>query len=346
MLHDAFEAKKRMNPHVTDDTPIDAMLDAARDAGATGGKICGAGGGGYLLIACSPRTSGRRCASSLEAMGGQFAPFDFDPNGVRARRGDEIWTPPPRDRGSAVRACSTATGRSTSRSTTSTDPDELVLIPGSAAAIRRLREDLGLGIVDRDQPGERGSRLALARRSSMRIHERLRSMLAARGRDGRCGARVPACRPRMGALSQAADRAWPSRQPSGSGSIPTDAFVVRRSRRGHGHGSGDRGHDDPRAHGPRTRTRSSALAGTPTTSSPTSPQPSLSSRGSCSGEPATQATSRGHHVSDEGVPPRRRRLPAAKPPTRCRPPAIACLDDIVAAADRPRRRAPRPAARC
>jgi D-glycero-alpha-D-manno-heptose-7-phosphate kinase len=92
MLHEAFESKKRMNPHVTDDTPIDAMLEAARAAGATGGKICGAGGGGYLLIACSPEARAK-VRASLEAMGGQFAPFDFDPQGVRVRRGDEIWSP-------------------------------------------------------------------------------------------------------------------------------------------------------------------------------------------------------------------------------------------------------------
>ncbi len=92
LLHDAFESKKRMNPHVTDGTPIDAMLEAAREAGATGGKICGAGGGGYLLIACSPDVRAQ-VRASLESMGGQFAPFDFDPQGVRARRGDETWTP-------------------------------------------------------------------------------------------------------------------------------------------------------------------------------------------------------------------------------------------------------------
>ena len=40
-----------MNPHIAEDTPIEAMLAAARDAGAYGGKVCGAGGGGYLLLA-------------------------------------------------------------------------------------------------------------------------------------------------------------------------------------------------------------------------------------------------------------------------------------------------------
>jgi D-glycero-alpha-D-manno-heptose-7-phosphate kinase len=92
LLLEAFESKKRMNPHVTEDTPIDAMLVAARAAGATGGKICGAGGGGYLLIACSPDVRAD-VRASMEAMGGQFAPFDFDPQGVRARRGDETWSP-------------------------------------------------------------------------------------------------------------------------------------------------------------------------------------------------------------------------------------------------------------
>jgi len=94
MLRDAFESKKRMNPHVAEETPIEAMLDAAHDAGASGGKICGAGGGGYLLIASDP---GARptVRAALEALGGQFAAFDFDRQGVRARRGDRVWTPLP-----------------------------------------------------------------------------------------------------------------------------------------------------------------------------------------------------------------------------------------------------------
>ncbi len=92
MLREAFESKKRMNPHIADETPIEAMLDAAGSAGATGGKICGAGGGGYLLIATPPeaRASVR---AALETMGGQFAPFEVDPEGVRARRGDRHWAP-------------------------------------------------------------------------------------------------------------------------------------------------------------------------------------------------------------------------------------------------------------
>jgi D-glycero-alpha-D-manno-heptose-7-phosphate kinase len=92
MLDDAFESKKRMNPRVAEGTPIESMLSAARDAGATGGKICGAGGGGYLLIAGPPAVR-PRVRARLEGMGGQFAPFAFYPGGVRARRGDRVWTP-------------------------------------------------------------------------------------------------------------------------------------------------------------------------------------------------------------------------------------------------------------
>jgi D-glycero-D-manno-heptose 1,7-bisphosphate phosphatase len=60
------------------------------------------------------------------------------------------------------------------------DPDELVLIPGSAAAIRRLREDLGLGIVVVTNQANVGRGL-LSTAQLDAIHERLRSMLAAEG---------------------------------------------------------------------------------------------------------------------------------------------------------------------
>jgi D-glycero-alpha-D-manno-heptose-7-phosphate kinase len=92
MLRDAFSAKQLMNPFVAVDTPIESMLSAARAAGATGGKICGAGGGGYLLIYCRP-SSRAAVRTRLEGMGGQIARFAFFPRGVRASRGDEVWAP-------------------------------------------------------------------------------------------------------------------------------------------------------------------------------------------------------------------------------------------------------------
>jgi len=91
-LRDAFRAKRRMNPHIAEHTPIEAMLAVAQAAGATGGKICGAGGGGYLLLYCRP-TAQPTVRTELERLGGQFAPFAFSPVGVRARQGDDVWLP-------------------------------------------------------------------------------------------------------------------------------------------------------------------------------------------------------------------------------------------------------------
>ena len=92
MLHEAFLAKKQMNPHIAEGTPIEEMLGAARSAGAAGGKICGAGGGGYLLIAASAEAQ-PAVRAALEGLGGQFASFGFRDRGVRATRGSVVWAP-------------------------------------------------------------------------------------------------------------------------------------------------------------------------------------------------------------------------------------------------------------
>jgi D-glycero-alpha-D-manno-heptose-7-phosphate kinase len=92
MLREAFESKKLMNPRVSEGTPVDRLLAVASDAGASGGKICGAGGGGYMLLACRPdRQPAVRTA--LEALGGRFAEFAFRAHGVEAHAGGRMWRP-------------------------------------------------------------------------------------------------------------------------------------------------------------------------------------------------------------------------------------------------------------
>jgi D-glycero-alpha-D-manno-heptose-7-phosphate kinase len=94
LLHEAYESKKRMNPHIAEGTPIEGFFEAARGAGALGGKICGAGGGGYLLLYCRPPEQAA-VRSALEALGGRFASFSFRPTGVEATLGDRVWRPQP-----------------------------------------------------------------------------------------------------------------------------------------------------------------------------------------------------------------------------------------------------------
>jgi D-glycero-alpha-D-manno-heptose-7-phosphate kinase len=53
LLHRNWELKKTLATGVTSER-IDSLYDRARAAGATGGKILGAGGGGFLLVVAPP----------------------------------------------------------------------------------------------------------------------------------------------------------------------------------------------------------------------------------------------------------------------------------------------------
>jgi D-glycero-alpha-D-manno-heptose-7-phosphate kinase len=54
LLHESWMQKRLLAPGITNAT-IDAAYDEARSNGATGGKIAGAGGGGFLLLYCRER---------------------------------------------------------------------------------------------------------------------------------------------------------------------------------------------------------------------------------------------------------------------------------------------------
>ncbi len=53
MLHEGWETKKRLSSRVSS-PQIDELYEAARAAGALGGKLCGAGSGGFLLMLVPP----------------------------------------------------------------------------------------------------------------------------------------------------------------------------------------------------------------------------------------------------------------------------------------------------
>ena len=84
LLHEEWSQKKRMSSRIS--TPeLDAVYDAARQAGATGGKITGAGGGGYMLLYC-PDGSRHKVARRLVQMGCSVADFAFEPMGLQTWR--------------------------------------------------------------------------------------------------------------------------------------------------------------------------------------------------------------------------------------------------------------------
>jgi D-glycero-alpha-D-manno-heptose-7-phosphate kinase len=77
MLHEAWQIKRGLSDRVSC-PEVDALYDRARAAGAVGGKLTGAGGGGFLLLFVSPE----RRASVLAALRGKIhVPFAFESAG-------------------------------------------------------------------------------------------------------------------------------------------------------------------------------------------------------------------------------------------------------------------------
>jgi D-glycero-alpha-D-manno-heptose-7-phosphate kinase len=63
------------------------MYEAALQSGALGGKITGAGGGGFLLLFCSPEHH-RKVRDALIPMGAREMGFDFDFQGAQVVAND------------------------------------------------------------------------------------------------------------------------------------------------------------------------------------------------------------------------------------------------------------------
>ncbi len=78
LLQENWELKKTLTGKISD-AWLDGMYAAALDAGATGGKLIGAGGGGFLLF-FAPITNH---SEIKKALGMREEPFSFEPLGSR-----------------------------------------------------------------------------------------------------------------------------------------------------------------------------------------------------------------------------------------------------------------------
>ncbi|MHB1582177.1 MAG: GHMP family kinase ATP-binding protein [Acidimicrobiales bacterium] len=80
LMHEHWEHKRRRSPGMTTQR-VDRLYEAARESGALGGKLVGAGGGGFLLVYTVRAEETRQ---SMMALGAQELAFDFEFSGARA----------------------------------------------------------------------------------------------------------------------------------------------------------------------------------------------------------------------------------------------------------------------
>lgn len=84
LLNFGWEQKKRMSDKISNPA-IDEMYEVARKAGAVGGKISGAGGGGFMMLYCRFDKK-HKVAERLEQVGGEIIDFQFEERGVQTWR--------------------------------------------------------------------------------------------------------------------------------------------------------------------------------------------------------------------------------------------------------------------
>ncbi len=82
IMLEAWKYKKLMAEGISNEK-IDEIFNSAMLAGATGGKISGAGGGGFMYFYC-PGNSRYKVISVLEKFGGIVRPFQFTKNGLNS----------------------------------------------------------------------------------------------------------------------------------------------------------------------------------------------------------------------------------------------------------------------
>jgi D-glycero-alpha-D-manno-heptose-7-phosphate kinase len=77
LLHKTWMLKRNLSPHISNGM-VDQLYERARAHGAIGGKITGAGGGGFLLLFVPPSAQERVKKALKELI---HVPFTFESSG-------------------------------------------------------------------------------------------------------------------------------------------------------------------------------------------------------------------------------------------------------------------------
>jgi len=80
ILDFGFQQKRRM-AHNISNSRIEEIYEAAKKAGATGGKISGAGGGGFMIFYC-PGNTNHAVIEKLKTLGGEVKNYTFTKYGL------------------------------------------------------------------------------------------------------------------------------------------------------------------------------------------------------------------------------------------------------------------------
>lgn len=80
ILDFGFQQKRKMAANISNPL-IEEIYDAAKKAGASGGKISGAGGGGFMIFYC-PGNTRYKVIETLQQFGGEIKQYTFTKNGL------------------------------------------------------------------------------------------------------------------------------------------------------------------------------------------------------------------------------------------------------------------------
>lgn len=80
ILDFGFQQKRKMADNISNSS-IESIYDAAKKAGATGGKISGAGGGGFMIFYC-PGNTRYQVMKTLNTFGGEIKNYSFTKYGL------------------------------------------------------------------------------------------------------------------------------------------------------------------------------------------------------------------------------------------------------------------------